>query len=231
VIRGTLRRAVKNKTLGACPPVEMLTEAAPREGFFEPEQVTAVLRHLPAELRPVVEVANETGWRLKSEILPLEWNQVDLDAGTVTLREGTTKSGEGRRVPFTTRLREIFTARDRVRKALKKRGIITPLVFFRETVTGVEPILSMRDAWKRATRAAGCPGRHVHDFRRTVVRDLDRAGVPQKVQMSLVGHKTASINLRYRIVDETDKRDAAAALDAYRASSTTKSSKTRGGRS
>jgi hypothetical protein len=49
--------------------------------------------------------------------------------------------------------------------------------------------------------------------------------------MSLVGHKTASINLRYRIVDETDKRDAAAALDAYRASSTTKSSKTRGGRS
>jgi hypothetical protein len=105
-----------------------------------------------------------------------------------------------------------------VRKALAKRGIITPLVFFRRAATGVEPIVSMRDAWKKATRAAGCSGRLIHDFRRTVVRDLDRAGVPLNVQKALVGHKTDAINRRYRIVDETDKREAAATLDAYRAS-------------
>jgi len=38
------------------PPVSMLTEDNVRTGFFEPDQFHAVLRHLPDELRPVLEV-------------------------------------------------------------------------------------------------------------------------------------------------------------------------------
>jgi len=34
-----------------------------------------------------------TGWRVPSEVLPLEWRQVDLDAGTVQLDSGQTKNG------------------------------------------------------------------------------------------------------------------------------------------
>src|SRR5207249_4794046 len=53
-------------------------------------------------------------------------------------------------------------------------------------------IKSFRGAWDRATNAAGLAGRIPHDFRRTAVRNLERAGVPRSVAMKLVGHKTDS---------------------------------------
>jgi len=48
---------------------------------------------VPETLRPVVTFAYITGWRVPSEVLPLEWRQVDLDAGTVRLDSGQTKNG------------------------------------------------------------------------------------------------------------------------------------------
>jgi integrase len=54
----------------------------------------------------------------------------------------------------------------------------------------------------------------VHDFRRTAIRALSRAGVSESVAMQLSGHETASVYRRYRIVTGEDLRDAAAKLNA-----------------
>ena len=70
-------------------------------------------------------------------------------------------------------------------------------------------------AWRRARVATGCPGRIPHDFRRTAVRTLVRAGVPERVAMQLTGHKTRSVFDRYHIVSGGDLRDAARRLDTY----------------
>jgi len=69
------------------------------------------------------------------------------------------------------------------------------------------PKKSFRRAWRRACLAAGLPGRIPHDFRRTVVRNLERSGVARSVAMELVGHKTESVYQRYDIVAECDLAD------------------------
>jgi hypothetical protein len=83
----------------------------------------------------------------------------------------------------------------------------------RDNRAGV-PIRSFRRAWITACKRAGIPGRIPHDFRRTAVRNLERAGVPRSVAMKLVGHTTEAIYRRYAIADESMLREAAAKLAA-----------------
>lgn len=200
----------------------MLQERNTRVGFFEPEQLAGVLAHLPHEIRPVIQFGAMTGWRIASEVLPLEWRQVDMTAGEVRLDRHTTKNGEGRVFPFTSDMRVMFTAREADRDRLKKAGHLCPFVFFREVADGrrgkkkPRQIRSFTKVWKSACRSAGCPTRIPHDLRRTAVRSLVRAGVSERVAMRLTGHKTPSVFARYDIVSGSDLKEAAAKLDAAR---------------
>jgi integrase len=134
-----------------------------------------------------VEFAYITGWRMKFEVLPLEWRQVDFKAGTVRLEPGTTKNKEGRTFPMTKALRALLDAEHAEHERLKKRGRVVPWVFFRMVANGrggplrPMPIKSLGKAFKTACTKAGVPGRIPHDFRRTAVRNIERAGVPRSV--------------------------------------------------
>jgi integrase len=205
-----LRRAFRLTDMTG-PAFRSLQEDNIRQGFFEREQVDAVGAHLPADVRPVIRFAFVTGWRVTSEVLPLEWRNVDLTAGEVRLDPGTTKNRKGRTFPITDDLRALLEGQRAVADGLKQRGVICRFVFHRNG----KPIKSFRTAWADACRQAGCPGRLVHDLRRTAVRNLVRAGVPQSVAMKMTGHKTDSVFRRYDIVSPDDLRVAAERLNAF----------------
>jgi integrase len=200
------------------PHIPLLKEDNTRTGFFEAEQFTSVYAHLPESLRPIIEFAYITGWRIVSEVLPLEWRQVDFEAGEVRLDPGTTKNGEGRVFPFTDDLRRLLQAQHDEHLKLRKSGKVEPHVFFRMVAKGrrstkeARPIRSLNKAWDAACIAAGCPGRIPHDLRRTAVRNMVRRGIPERVAMQLSGHKTRSIFERYNIVSGGDLKAAAAQL-------------------
>ena len=112
--------AVQAGKLHAKPYIPMLREDNVRRGFFEPEQFEAMRAKLPAALQPLVTFAYLTGWRLKSEILPLEWRQVDWTGRVVRLDPGTTKNREGRSFPFTAALEALLKEQVAEHEGLKK---------------------------------------------------------------------------------------------------------------
>jgi integrase len=206
--------AVKGERLQRMPYIEMLKENNARRGFFERAQFEAVRAHLPAYAQPAATFAYITGWRLKSEILTLQWRHVDFKVGVVTLDVGTTKNRDGRTFPMVPELRAVLEAQRSTTEALqKKTGAIIPYVFH-WTKRG-RPLKGFTKAWRKACRAAGVPGRIPHDFRRTAVRNLERAGVPRSTAMAMVGHRTEAIYRRYAIVDEVMLREGGAKLAAY----------------
>jgi integrase len=214
MLRRALRLGARAGLVAARPEVDMLHVDNARKGFFEAEEFQAVLRHLHDNLKPVAETMFITGWRT-SELLSRQWRHVDLDAGWLRLDPGESKNGEGREFPMTIRLRALLQQqRERVRDLERTSGRIVPWVFVRDNGSQVR---DFRYAWKKVCRAAGVPGRLVHDFRRTAVRNLERAGVPRSAAMKLTGHKTEAVYRRYAITDSAMLQEAALKLDQFHA--------------
>jgi integrase len=204
--------------VGGVPFFPMLAENNVRKGFFEHDAFLAVRQALPEEIRPVITFAYYTGCR-KGEILALWWSQVDFSARVVRLEPGETKNDEARTIPLVPELYEVLKLQRETRDQYFPES---PWVFSRAG----EPILDFRAAWESACKAAGLAVevgdkkktvKLFHDLRRTGVRNLIRAGVPERVAMMISGHKTRAVFDRYNIVSEQDLKDAARKLGEYMA--------------
>jgi integrase len=127
------------------------------------------------------------------------------------LDPGETKNGEGRMFPLTPQLRAVLQQQlEHTREREVTEGRIIPWLFHHEG----EPIRVFRRAWATACRKAGLINRIPHDFRRTAVRNLERANISRSAAMAMVGHRTMSIYSRYAIADEATLREAAVKLAA-----------------
>jgi integrase len=118
--------------------------------------------------------------------------------------------GEGHRVGVTVVKEAVAEQRAITENLQRQLKVVCPRVFLRSG----RPIKSFRVAFRTACAEAGCPGRVLHDFRRTAVRNLVRPGIPERVAMQMTGHKTRSVFERYNIVSAGDLREAAKRLDA-----------------
>jgi integrase len=199
ILRAALNRGRKctPPKVVAIPYFPMVAETNARQGFLADEEYEKLRDTLPDYLKPLFVTGYFTGVRL-GELLAIQWNQVDWEQGFITLNAEETKSGHSRAVPIIEGdMRSwLVWSRDHAEGA--------PHVFHDEG----EPIRDFRGAWKSACKSAGVPDLKFHDLRRTAVRNMRRAGVPQVVRMRITGHRTDSMERRYNIVDIDDIKSA-----------------------
>jgi integrase len=213
-LRRAFRLAVRSRRLPRRPDFSTLRENNVRKGFVEREQLEEILARFPApHLQRIIRTAYITGWRMRSELFTRRRHHADLGKrGWLRLEPGETKSRKGRQFPLTAALRAVLEEQDAATRALERElGRVIPWLFHDERG---EPLKEFYGAWRRACRDAGLPGRFIHDFRRSAVRNLIRDGVSQRVAMAMVGMETDSIFERYAIVDEQLLQEAAARMDA-----------------
>jgi integrase len=191
----------------------------------------SVLANLPDDgLRDFVRFGHITGMRL-GEIRSLRWENVQ--DGEIILAAEDAKTGKSRSIPIESELAELMRRRENARSVKTASAIILAEFIFHRG--DGQPVGEFRKSWKAACIAAGVgkmacsrcnqsecghprkyAGRIFHDLRRSAIRDLVRAGVPQKVAMEISGHRTISVFNRYNITDDADKHAALRAAQRYR---------------
>ncbi len=229
------------KLRNAAPYFPMLKEAAPRQGFVERKQYDALSSALPEYLRLPLALGFFTAMRL-GEILALEWSQVDFFANTIRLRAGETKNDSAREIPIVPELRALLEKQHAKRERdfplvcfrLDAKGRAVRMGSFRKpwsrccvavglgtwepVVDGTtgKPILAPpRGPRSKAKAKMIYKGTIFHDLRRSAIRSMVRAGIPERVAQNVSGHLTRSTFERYNIVSPADISEAGRKLAAF----------------
>jgi integrase len=200
-LRRMLNIAHQDGKIQSVPKIRLLKEPPARKGFLPLLKFEELACALPFALRPLITFLYYCGVRL-GEALQVEWSQVDLDNRLIRLEDDQTKTGEARVVPLPGVLAM------QLAKIEPKAGKV-----FVDT--------NLRTEWTRACAAVGLGklevvkpedgypwhrynGLIVHDLRRSAIRNLVNAGVPERIAMKISGHKTRSVFDRYHIVSTDD---------------------------
>jgi integrase len=205
-LRAAYSLARKQERISRVPFIPMFHEHNVRRGWIEQAEAERIAAELGEPLGTLTLFARASTWR-RSEVESLTWEQVDRKAKEVRLFDS--KNGRGRVLPLDDYL---FGLIERRWQARQFEGAPSPYVFSEKG----RPVGDWRKAWAAACKEAKRPDALFHDLRRSGIRDLIRAGVPQSVVMAISGHRTISTFLRYDIASEEDKRNALEKARTYR---------------
>ncbi len=187
------------------PYIRLLPENNVRTGFLDDKQYVKLRDELPEYLKPIFVVAYHLGNRL-GELRYLRWDQVDLDRNQIRLNPTQTKNKKGRVLPIYGEMRQWLLMQKTIRDIKYPEY---PCVFHNEG----RPIVDFRKAWYSATKRAKLQGIVFHDLRRSAIRNMREAGIPENVAMAISGHKTRSVFERYNIVSDRDIKQAAEKME------------------
>lgn len=150
-------------------------------------------------LEPLVILSLDTGLR-RGEAIALDWKDIDLKAGTVTVQGEGAKSSQTRVVPLSTRVGDTLTE-------WQAMTADTGPVFPGATID------SLKGQWDRVLTKAEITGLRWHDLRHSFGTRLALAGVPLPTVQRLMGHANITTTARYLHATADDARRGIEALE------------------
>jgi integrase len=196
-LKMSLRLAMREGRIRRMPSIQVTADPNRKdEGEFTKEQIKALLKALPAYLRPMVRFLYATGMRVM-EPVGLTWGEVNLKHGELRISGRRTKNGQQKVLYLSGEpleiLKEQKMAGDRVftdahGDPLRYDAILED---FQQACKRAKIVDGFTDA-DGGTRSPG-----FHDLRRTFARVANRAGVPHGIIMEIAGWKSEAMLLRY----------------------------------
>lgn len=183
--------------------VSMEVENNKRDRWLTEDEEERLLGVCPDWLQELVVFALNTGMRL-SEILGLNWKEVDLFRRTVTVIKS--KNGEKRTIPINE------TVFGMLREKIRIRSIKTSLVFPSRVQTIISKCNVAR-AFRNAVKKAQIKDFRFHDLRHCFGTKLVQSGVDLYKVQNLLDHKTPAMTQRYAHHYPESLRDAVSVLD------------------
>lgn len=171
---------------------------------LEPEESARLIEAAKEPVKSMIILALNTGVRLASEGLTLEWDAVDVRRQTITIRTAYSKNKASRTIKLNSPALQTL---QRLKETAKG-----PLVFC--TKTG-EPYKSIRTSFDTACAKAGLVGITPHDLRHTWASRLGEKGVDDRTLQELGGWKTLKMVERYSHTNDRRKADAVKTLESF----------------
>lgn len=201
LIRSILLRARDEwEWVDKVPKVKLYKEAAGRVRYINQDQVTTLLKELPAHQRDLVLFALHTGLR-QSNVLKLEWSRINLELKHAWVEAEQSKNRHPIAVPLNDEAMAILH---------RQLGKHPARVF---TYAGKPLGNANTRAWRNALKRAGITDFRWHDLRHTWATWHRQAGTPTHELQRLGGWKTSAMVERYAHLAPEHLAGAAARLN------------------
>ncbi|MFP1879732.1 site-specific integrase [Lonsdalea quercina] len=214
-IKSLLRIAEREWRVIERAPIIKVPQAKNRRiRWLEPFEAKRLIDECPEPLRSVVEFALSTGLR-RSNIINLEWQQIDMQRRVAWVNPEDSKSGRAIGIALN----------DTACRVLKKQiGHHHRWVFvYRESCTKPDgarspAVRKMRydanTAWRAALKRSGIEDFRFHDLRHTWASWLVQAGVPISVLQEMGGWESIEMVRRYAHLAPNHLTEHARQIDA-----------------
>lgn len=169
-----------------------------RVRYLADEEEARLREHVKPKHWPVIEFAIHTGLR-KSEQFGLEWRNVDLRAGVVTIP--TSKSGKVRHVELSKTAAAILAT--------------WPRTLHDKRVFAINGDNFVKRVFLKAAAEASIENLHWHDLRHTFASRLTMGGCPPQTLAELLGHSSLAMVMRYSHLSKGHRKSAVEMLNGW----------------
>lgn len=174
--------------------VKRFKEPPGRVRYLTKEEIQRLLKECADHLKPIVEVALNTGMR-KGEILNLMWSDVDLKNRVITIRNS--KNNSSRTIPINDVLLKAL-------KSLKPSDNGSPVF----TNKNGGHLVDIKHGFAAALKRADIEDFRFHDLRHTFASQLAMANVDIRTVQELMGHKDIRMTMKYSHLSDAHLKEA-----------------------